>query len=169
MITLTASALQPGKSRFVRDGLFYCSNVYKLDRPVAEVLAALEGDWDRWWTMGRRYKVRKDERGVTHWTFVPLRFTGKMVWFDIDMEPTRVELNAAGKPEKLVLAFTLEGACHGPARYEIYAAPDGGTLLRGAWDGVRPRGWRRFAPGMLGLVHVLVEDRAVANLNRVPA
>lgn len=169
MVTLTPATLQPGRSRHVRNGLFYCSNVYKLDLPPEKVLAAFEENWDPWWTMGRCVNFRKDDRGVTRWKFIPVRATGAMIWFDMEMQPPRVEYNAAGQPEKVVLAITLGGACFGPARYEIYAAPGTGTLLRGVWEGVKPNGWRRFTPGFLGLVHVLVEDRAVANLNRLSA
>jgi hypothetical protein len=168
-VALTPSALQPGGSSQVRDGLFYCSHVYKLDLPPERVLAALQGDWDLWWTMGKRLGVRVDETGATCWRFIPLRPTGMMVWFDMVMQPPRVDRGSSGEPEKIVLEMTLDGACHGPARYEIYAAPDGGTLLRGVWDGVRPRGFRRMATGMFGFMHLLVEGRAMAQLNRLPA
>lgn len=169
MLTLVPGALEPGESREVRDGVFYCANVYRLDLPPERVLAAFQGDWQIWWKTGRCANLRVDDRGVTRWRFIPVRATAPMVWFDIEMQPPRVETNAAGQPEKIVLDMTLDGACHGPACYEIYAAPGGGTLLRGVWNGVTPRGWRRFAPGMLGHVHVVVERMAVANLNRLPA
>ena len=169
MVTLVPSALEPGQTHQVRDGLFYCTNVYHIDAPPERVLAALQGDWDRWWTSGRRVDVRVDDRGVTRWKFLPVRLTAAMVWFNIEMQPPKVENNAAGQPERIVLSMTLDGACYGPASYEIFAAADGGTLLRGIWNGVRPRGWRRFAPGILGQVHVMVERRAVANLSRLSA
>ena len=169
MVTLAPTALEPGESREVRDGMFYCTNVYRVDAPPERVLAALQGDWDRWWTTGRRVDVRVDDRGVTRWKFLPVRLTAAMVWFNIEMQPPKVENNAAGQPERIVLSMTLDGACHGPAAYEVFAAPGGGTFLRGTWNGVRPRGWRQLAPGMLGLVHVMVERRAVKNLGRLPA
>jgi hypothetical protein len=168
-VALAPSALQPGGSREVRDGAFYCSHVYKLDLAPERVLSALQGDWDLWWTMGRRVDVRVDDKGVTRWKFIPLRPTGSMVWFNIAMDPPRIENGPSGQAEKIVLAMFLDGACYGPARYEIYAAPGGGSLLRGAWDGVRPRGWRQMATGMFGFMHLLVEGRAVAQLNRLPA
>jgi len=167
MEALVPTALQVGGSREVRNGVFYCSHTYKLDLPPARVLAALQGDWEAWWTMGRRIGVHVDDRGVTRWKFIPLRASGMMVWFNIAMDPPRVEAGPSGQPEKIVLNMMFDGVCHGPGRYEIYAAPDGGTFLRGAWDGVTPRGWRRLAPGVMGFMHLLVEGRAVANLNRL--
>ena len=169
MVALAPSDLQPGGSREVKDGAFYCWHVYKLPQPPDRVLAALQGDWDRWWTMGKRVGVATDAQGVTRWKFIPVKPTASMVWFNITMQPPRVENGPGGRPEKIVLAMAFDGACKGPGRYEIFAAPDGGTLLRGSWDGVTPQGWRRLAPGMLGLIHVLVESRAVANLARLSA
>jgi len=167
--SLVPTALEPGHESEVRDGVFYSRATYKIDAPPDRVLALLQGDWDRWWTMGRRLDVRVDDRGVTRWKFLPVRLTAAIVWFNIEMQPPRVERNAAGQPEKIVLAMTLAGACDGPASYEIFAAPGSGTLLRGIWNGVRPRGWRQLATGMLGQVHVFTERRAVANLARLAA
>ena len=48
MLPLAPTALAPGVSSHVRDGLFDCSNVYRLDAPPERVLAALQGDWNRW-------------------------------------------------------------------------------------------------------------------------
>jgi hypothetical protein len=168
-VALTPSALQVGGSQEVRNGVFYCAHVYKLDMPPERVLAAIQGDWNLWWSMGTRQNVHVDDKGVTHWKFIPLKGGGTMVWFNIAMQPPAVENGASGKPEKIVLAMEFDGACFGPGRYEIFAAPDGGTFLRGSWDGVTPRGWRRFAPGMFGFMHLLVEGRAVAHLNRLRA
>jgi hypothetical protein len=169
MVPLTPAALQPGGSREVRNGLFYCSHTYKLALPAERVLAALQGDWDTWWTMGKRLDVRVDDQGYTRWRFIPFRPTGMMVWFNIVMAPPRVENGAAGQPERVVLELELDGACRGPARYEVYASADGGSFLRGAWDGVRPKGWRAMATGMFGFMHVMVESRAVARLGRLSA
>lgn len=166
---LVPTALEPGHTSEVREGLFYCQATYRLDAPPDRVLAALTGDWDRWWTTGRREDVRVDDRGVTRWKFLPVRVTAPIVWFNIEMQPPRVDKNSAGQPEKIVLAMMLAGACDGPACYEIYAAPGGGTLLRGSWNGVRPRGWRRLATGFLGQIHVMTERRAIANLARLAA
>jgi hypothetical protein len=169
MEALTPTALEPGGFREVRNGLFYCSHTYALDLPPSRVLEALQGDWDLWWTMGKRLDVRVDDEGVTHWKFIPLKASGTMVWFNIDMQPPRVENGPSGKPEKILLAMTFDGTCAGPGRYEIFAAPNGGAFLRGSWDGVKPRGWRQLAPGLMGLIHLLVEGRAVAQLNRLSA
>src|SRR3974390_644096 len=117
--------------------------------------------------MGKRVGVTTDAQGVNRWKFITVKPTAPMVLFNLTMQPPRVESGPSGRPEKIVLAMTFNGACNGPGRYEIFAAPDGGTLLRGSWDGVRPQGWRRLAPGMLGLIHVIVESRAVANLARL--
>ena len=166
---LVPTPLEVGHTSEVREGLFYCQATYRLDAPPDRVLAALQGDWDRWWTSGRRLNVTTDASGVTRWKFLPVRLTAPIVWFDIAMQPPRVETNAAGQPQKIVLDMALDGACHGPARYEIYAAPGGGTVLRGIWNGVRPRGWRQLATGFFGRIHVLTESRAVANLARLAA
>ena len=168
-VGLTPTALTPGGTQEVRGGVFYCSHIYKVDLPPERVLAALQGDWDLWWTMGKRVNVHVDDKGVAHWKFIPLKATGMMVWFNIAMQPPHVEKGASGEPEKIVLAMEFDGACNGPGRYEVFAAPDGGTFLRGAWDGVTPRGWRRLAPGMFGFMHLLVEGRAVKQLNRLVA
>lgn len=166
---LVPTALQPGHASEVRDGLFYCQATYAVAAMPAKVLAAFQGDWDLWWTSGRRLDVRVDDRGVTRWKFLPIRLTGAFVWFDMVMQPPRVEKNSAGRPEKIVLSFTLDGACSGPACYEIYAAQGGGTFVRGSWNGVRPSGWRRMAVGMLGQIHMFTERRAIANLARLAA
>jgi len=168
-VDLIPSALEEGHTSEVRDGAFYCQATYRVDAPPDGVLAAFQGDWDAWWTSGRRLDVRVDDRGVTRWKFLPIRLTGAFVWFDMVMQPPRVENNAAGQPEKIVLSFTLAGACDGPARYEIYGAPGGKTFVRGIWSGVRPNGWRRMATGMLGQVHLFTERRAIANLARLAA
>jgi hypothetical protein len=169
MVTLVPSTLEPGHTKAVRDGLFYASAVYRVAAPPQRVLAALQANWDPWWTSGRCDDFRVDERGVTRWKFIPVRATAFMVWFNIEMQPPRVVNNAAGQPEKIVLDLILDGACHGPASYEIFAAPDGSTLLRGSWNGVRPLGWRRFFPGPFGQIHVMVERKAVANIPGLPA
>jgi hypothetical protein len=166
---LVPAALKPGHASEVRDGLFYSQATYRIDAPPDRVLATLLGDWDRWWTSGRRIDVRVDHGGVTRWKFLPVRLTAPIVWFNIEMQPPRIERNAAGEPEKIVLAMTLAGACNGPASYEIYAAPGGGSFLRGSWNGVRPKGWRRLATGLLGQIHVMTERRAIANLARLAA
>ena len=169
VVKLTASALEPGGTSEVRDGYFYCSHTYKIDAPPEKVLGALQGDWDQWWSMGRRLNVRVDDRGVTHWKFIPLKTSGMMVWFNIDMDPPRVDNGPSGSPEKIVLELKLDGACVGPARYEVFATPDGGSFLRGSWNGVKPRGWRRFATGMFGSMHLLVESWAVRNMRSMLA
>ena len=166
---LVPTALEPGHMSEVRNGLFYCQATYAVAAPPDKVLAAFQGDWDRWWTSGRRLDVRVDDRGVTRWKFLPIRLTGAFVWFDMVMQPPRVEKNAAGRPEKIVLSFTLGGACDGPACYEVYAAQGGGSLVRGMWNGVRPNGWRRLATRFLGQIHMLTERRAIANLGHLAA
>lgn len=166
---LIQSSLQPGHTSEIRDGLFYCQATYKVDAPPDRVLAAFTGDWDRWWTSGRRLNVTTDAAGITRWKFLPIRLTGAFVWFDMVMQPPHIEKNAAGQAEKIVLAFTLDGACHGPASYEIYAAPGGGTFVRGIWNGVQPNGWRRLATGFLGQVHMNTERKAIANLAALAA
>jgi len=104
-----------------------------------------------------------DAGGVTRWKFIPLKASGAMVWFNIAMEPPRVENGSSGLPEKIVLAITSMAPV--TVRLVMKSTPHRTVARCSAAPGRgQARGWRALAPGMFGLMHVFVEDGPLSHL-----
>ena len=95
--------------------------------------------------MGTRQNVHVDDKGVTHWKFIPPQGRRHDGLVQHRHAAAGRRERRVRKPEKIVLAMEFDGACFRRAATKSRGAGRR-HALRGAWDGVTPRGWRQVAP-----------------------
>lgn len=163
------TALPLGASHQVANGRIDCQTTVKIHAAPEQVLAALQGDWQAWWQGGQTAGRKPRADGGQDFDLKPKVIAGFIAptFVKVHAEPPRAEALPEGG-YKVVIRVKLGGDFEGPARFELYAAPDGGTILRSVWEGVKPTGWKAVGPmpGIVAGLHLGVEGGAFKSLDR---
>lgn len=174
-LTLGKPAGQPtiGQTLEVRGGKIYASDTVKLDAEPERVMAAIEGDWSKWWPSGKVSEVPegadlpKPEENERRFQFQPGQGKDAPKAYVVrQLMPTAEQ---AGSGFMMVVPTKLSGGVTGEGRFEIRVTPDGKTLLTATWDGVKPEGLPRFGGGGaegVGRKHQALEKQALEHLGK---
>lgn len=173
-LTLSKPAEGPtlGTSYKIEGGKIYASDTVKIDADPERVMAALEGDWSKWWPSGAVEGVPcdaalpKPEENEKRFLFRELAAKGAPKAGYVVQQFMATAEQAGGGALMMVVPTKLSGDLKGDARYEIRVLPDGKTLLTSKWDGVKPAGLKGVGPLTEGTAkaHLALEERALKNL-----
>lgn len=174
-LTLSRPAGQPtlGQTLEVRGGKIYASDTVKIDAEPERVMAAIEGDWSKWWPGGKVAEVPAGadlpapEENERRFQFAPGEGKDAPKAYVVrQLMPTAEQ---AGNALMMVVPTKLSGGVTGEGRFEIRVTPDGKTMLTAKWDGVKPEGLPRFGGGGVegaGRKHQALEKQALENLGK---
>lgn len=161
-----------GQAAKVEGGKIYTSDTVKLDADPERVLAALEGDWSRWWPNGAVEDVPGDvalprpEENEKRFLFREQgsRRAAGSAYVVRQLMATAEQVG--GGALMMVIPTKLAGTLQGDGRFEIRVTPDGKTLLTAKWDGVKPAHLKRWGAGAEGVAreHLAHEKQAFESL-----
>ncbi len=161
-----------GQTSKIAGGKIYTTDTVKIDADPERVMAALEGDWSKWWPNGQVAEVPcaialpRPEENEKQFLFRELAAKGQAgsAYAVRQFMPTAEQAGAGTL--MMVIPTKLAGDLTGDGRFEIRATPDGKTLLTAKWDGVKPEHLKRWGPGAEGVAkaHLAQEKQALENL-----
>lgn len=165
---LKTTTLVPGSAQAIKDGAITCSTVVHIKASPREIVEALKTDWASWWPRSESAHRRTTPEGGTQFDFKPMVVAGQG---PTDVNVTTHPLQKDGgntNASKWVIPVSLDGDFKGQARFEIYAAPDGGSYLKSQWDQVRPTGLKAkgIMPEIVTRMHLWVEGNGLEGLKQ---
>lgn len=175
-LTLSKPSETPtlGTAYKIEGGKIYTTDTVKLDADPERVMAAIEGDWSKWWPRSAVAPVPCDvalprpEENESRFLFRPLASRGAppSAYVVRQFTPTAEPAGGGGGALMMVVPTKLAGDLTGDGRFEIRATPDGKTLLTAKWDGVKPTGFKAWGPmpEALTKAHLALEAQALENL-----
>lgn len=168
-LTLSAGATSEtpaiGTTTRIEGGKIYTSNTVKIDADPERVMAAIEGDWSKWWPVSKVDAVPagtnlpRPEENETRFRFQPKGSKGNT--YVVQQFMPVAEAIGPGT-FMMVVPTTLSGDARGQGRYEIRVTPDNKTLLTAKWEGVAPANGRN--PQRVADEHLATERRAFEKL-----
>ena len=140
-VTLSRPAEGPvlGASLQVEGGKIRSATTVKIDADPEQVMAAIEGDWSKWWPKGEVGPVPagtslpKPAENESRFLFKPGGERGAAY---VVRQGMPVAEQAGRGQLMMVVPTKLSGDAVGEGRFEIRITPDNKTLLTAKWDGV---------------------------------